>query len=284
MVSARLVDAVIAATREHGAAVPVLPVVDTVKVCDDRDWIEATLDRARLRLAQTPQGSRRDWLHSALTRGRSAGKLPTDEASALESDGRKVATVPGERDNLKITTPRDLAQARQRLGGGEMGLRVGSGYDIHRRGGQGRRLMLGGVFFEGQPGLVGHSDADVVLHAAMDALLGAAALGDIGAHFPPEDPRFAGARSTELARQVADMVREAGYQILNVDLTLLAETPKIRTRSTEMREKIADCFGVEISQVGLKATTLEGLGALGRGEGAACQAVALLRRVEGTRE
>lgn len=274
-----LVDAVIAATREHGAAVPALEVRDTVKSCDAEGWITATLDRRRVRLAQTPQGFRSEWLHGALERAREAGLAPTDEAAAVERDGRRIAVVAGDPDNVKITTPRDLAQVERRLGGEPtFQLRVGTGFDIHRRGGAERRLVLGGVVFEGEPGLVGHSDADVVLHAAMDALLGAAALGDIGVHFPPEDPRYAGAASTALARQVGSLVAGAGYEIVNLDLTLLAESPRIRDRAREMRETLASCLGLAPERIGLKASTLEGLGALGRGEGIACQAVALLSK------
>lgn len=158
-------------------------------------------------------------------------------------------------------------------------LRIGTGFDIHRFGAT-RPLVLGGVHFEGERGLEGHSDADVVLHAAMDALLGAAAEGDIGMLFPPDDPRYAGADSRELAAQVAARVRDAGFTLVNLDLTLLAERPRIRTRVDEMRQAIASCLGVGPDRIGLKATTCEGLGALGRTEGAACQAVALLSRKE----
>ena len=150
-----------------------------------------------------------------------------------------------------------------------------AGFDVHRFGGEGP-LVLGGVVFEGEEGLDGHSDADVVLHAAMDALLGAAALGDIGVHFPPEDERFRGAASTGLAEQVARLVRERGYEIVNLDLTLLAERPKIKARADEMRVAIARSFGIDPDRVGLKATTAEKMGALGRGEGIACQAACLL--------
>ena len=158
-----------------------------------------------------------------------------------------------------------------------MGLRVGTGFDIHRVDAS-RPLKLGGIHFEGQPGLAGHSDADVVLHAVMDALLGAAGLGDIGVHFPPEDEQYAGAASTDLARQVATRVAAAGYEIVNLDLTLLAEAPRIRESVARMRGAIADCVGARPECIGIKATTLEGLGALGRREGIACQAVALLVR------
>ena len=271
---AHLVDAVIDATRRHGAAVPVLEVPDTVKsVVGER--VTGTVSRDGLRLAQTPQGARREWLRAALVRARSEDADPTDEAAALERDGRVVAAVPGDVANRKITTATDLTAARVWLEPRLPDLRVGSGFDVHRIDPR-RALVLGGVPFEGAPGLAGHSDADVVLHAAMDAVLGAASLGDIGAHFPPEDERFAGAESTALVRRVAAMLEAEGWRIVNLDLTLLAERPRIRDRVEAMRVSIAACFGIDPRRVGLKATTLEGLGALGRGEGMACQAVALL--------
>ena len=270
-----LVAAVVEATRKHGAAVPLLPIPDTVKELDD-GWVAGTLDRGRLGLAQTPQGFRADWLRSALDRAHREGEAPTDEAAALEREGHRVRAVTGSPDNQKITTPRDLSEAERRIDAGEPALRVGTGFDVHRTDPE-RRLVLGGVTFEGEPGLAGHSDADVVLHAAMDALLGAAALGDIGALFPPDDDAFAGADSTGLARRVAALLDEHGFEIVNLDLTLLAESPKIRRRVDEMRGAIAECLSTTPARVGLKATTLEGLGALGRREGAACQAVAMIR-------
>jgi len=276
LASPALVAGVIDATRRHGAAVPVLRISDTVKELEGESILR-TLDRDRLRLAQAPQGSRVDWLQSALKSARSKGVEATDESAALEQAGHRVAAVPGDPDNLKITTPGDLVDAERRIGGGAAGIRVGTGFDIHRVD-PSRPLVLGGVTFEGEPGLAGHSDADVVLHAAMDALLGAAALGDIGLHFPPDDPAYAGADSTKLARRVAELLDGHGYVIINLDLMLLAEAPKIRDRVESMRSTIAECLGTDPSRVGLKATTLEGLGPLGRGEGSACQAVALIGR------
>ena len=271
-----LVDRVIDATRRYGAAAPLLEIADTVKQVADGSWITGTLDRSGLGLAQTPQGFRRDWLSEALEAARSAGQELTDEAAAIERVGRRVAAVCGDPANRKITTSADLSEANERLGGASHALRVGTGYDVHRLGAD-RPLVLGGVRFEGQPGLVGHSDADVVLHAAMDALLGAAGLGDLGAHFPPEDPAFAGADSTGLARKVAEMLRRERFEIVNLDLTLLAEAPKIREHARSMRETIAESLGIDPRRVALKATTLEGLGALGRREGIGCQAIALIR-------
>jgi 2-C-methyl-D-erythritol 4-phosphate cytidylyltransferase/2-C-methyl-D-erythritol 2,4-cyclodiphosphate synthase len=209
-----------------------------------------------------------------------SGGACTDEAQALERAGRRVALVRGDPGNLKITTPEDWIDAVRRVDD-DPPFRVGHGYDVHRFGGT-RELVLGGVSFPGEAGLIGHSDADVVLHSAMDALLGAAGLPDIGHHFPPGDPRFASANSATLARQVSGEVRSAGFQIANLDLTLLAERPKIGDRVGEMRDAIASSFLVDAARVGLKATTLEGLGALGRSEGIACHAVALIRRVRGS--
>jgi 2-C-methyl-D-erythritol 4-phosphate cytidylyltransferase/2-C-methyl-D-erythritol 2,4-cyclodiphosphate synthase len=280
VVTAQLVDAVIEATRTVGAAIPVQAVHDTVKRVD-AGRITATVDRSRLTLAQTPQGFRADWFRDAISRAENRGAELTDEASALELAGYPVSAVAGDPENVKITTSVDLERARRALGGGTMEFRVGNGFDIHRWGGPDRRLVLGGVPFEGERGLLGHSDADVVLHAVMDAVLGAAALGDIGIHFPPEDPAFRDADSAALTRRVAQLVAAEGYTVVNLDITLLAESPKIRARNEEMRRSIAECLSIDPSRVGLKATTLEGLGALGRGEGAACQASALLR-TEGT--
>ena len=274
--SRTLVAAVLEAADRHGAAVPVLPVGDTVKRDDGRGFVEGTLDRKPLRLAQTPQGARRDLLLKALTRALAAGVETTDDAEALERAGIPVALVPGDAANVKITTPEDLAQAARRLSPArDGGMRIGHGYDVHRFGGD-RVLRLGGVDFPGERGLSGHSDADVVLHAAMDALLGAAGLPDIGHHFPPGDPGFAGADSRALARQISDLVRAHGFEIGNVDVTLLAETPHIGNHREAMREAIAAALRIDPARVGVKATTLEGLGSLGRSEGIACHAVALI--------
>jgi 2-C-methyl-D-erythritol 4-phosphate cytidylyltransferase / 2-C-methyl-D-erythritol 2,4-cyclodiphosphate synthase len=275
------VAAVLAAARAHGAAVPVLPVRDTVKSDDGAGFVGTTLDRATLRLAQTPQGARYDLLLRALRRAVSDGVDVTDEAQAIERIGEPVALVAGDPGNIKITTPDDLREVdrRARSGGGAR-LRVGHGYDVHRTGGQGP-LMLGGVRFEGEGGLSGHSDADVVLHAAMDAALGAAGLPDIGHFFPPDDARFRNADSATLAREVAAQIAAAGFAVVNLDLTVLAERPKIAPRLPAMRSAVAGCFGIDPSRVGVKATTHEGLGALGRGEGIACHAVVLLADAAG---
>lgn len=271
LASAELVRRVIDATRAHGAAIPVVGVPDTVKRVDAGGRIETTLDRSLLRLAQTPQGANRAQLIDALA---VAGSAPTDEAAALEAAGHRVVTVAGEAANIKITTAADFDRVRRALEA-DMDLRVGTGFDIHRID-PSRPLVLGGVRFEGEAGLAGHSDADVVLHAAMDAVLGAAGAGDIGKLFPPDEDRWAGADSLKLAATVLRTVNEAGFRIVNLDLTLLAERPKIGPRADEMRARVAGAFALDPERVGIKATTLERLGALGRREGIACQAVALL--------
>jgi 2-C-methyl-D-erythritol 2,4-cyclodiphosphate synthase len=165
---------------------------------------------------------------------------------------------------------------RRRLGDDD-GMRIGSGYDVHRFGGE-QPLVLAGVRFPGETGLLGHSDADVVLHAVMDALLGAAGLGDIGQQFPPTDPAYQGADSRLLTRTVLALVSRAGFRIANVDITVLAERPRIGPRLEEMKAALAGLLDLQTACIGLKATTLEGMGALGRAEGIGCQAVALLAR------
>jgi len=282
--SRALVSAVIRATRAHGAALPGLAIPDTVKRVEAIEgapgaWrVGETVDRERFRLAQTPQGARTDWLREALDRVARVGATVTDESAALELGGHTVAVVAGDPQNRKITSPEDLRAAREAVEpAGRCAIRIGSGFDIHRFE-TGRRLVLGGVEFPGETGLAGHSDADVVLHAVMDALLGAVGLGDIGVLFPPDDPRFSGADSRALAADVARRVAAIGMRLVNLDVTVLAERPRIRSRVDAMREAIAEAIGVDSSRVGVKATTLEGLGALGRAEGIACQAVVLLER------
>jgi 2-C-methyl-D-erythritol 4-phosphate cytidylyltransferase/2-C-methyl-D-erythritol 2,4-cyclodiphosphate synthase len=269
-----LVSRVIDATVSTGAAIPAISVNDTCKEISSTGRVVRTQDRDLLRAAQTPQGARTDWIREALKRAIVAGVIVTDESSALEAAGRPVQVVDGDRNNLKITTQEDLELLRRRMEGEQRGMRIGTGFDVHRFGGAGP-LMLGGVQFDGE-GLDGHSDADVVLHAVMDAVLGAAALGDIGRHFPPDDNAWKGADSGKLTREVAEMVRNAGYEIENVDLTVLAERPRIGVKVDEMRNSIAACLGLAAGQVSVKATTFETMGALGRGEGIGCQAVALL--------
>ena len=192
----------------------------------------------------------------------------------MEAIGAPVTLVPGEPGNFKITGPEDVARARAVL---EAPVAMGVGYDTHRFA-EGRRLVLGGVEFEGD-GLLGHSDADVCAHAIGDAILGAAGLGDLGRHFPDTDPRWKGVSSLVLLREIAAMAAAAGFRVGNCDVTLAARRPKIAPRAGEMRARLAEALGVLPAQVNVKATTGEGMGFVGREEGIAAHAVALLVRV-----
>lgn len=263
-----LITRVIQAAIEHGAAVPAVPVSDTIK--RGGEWVEATLDRTALVRAQTPQAARRDWLLEALS---APGEF-TDEASALEQAGRRVRIVAGSESNLKVTTPEDL-QALQPLYVSATGL----GYDIHEFCDEpGRELKLGGVLFPGERPLRGHSDADVVLHALTDALLGSCGLGDIGILFPNDDPSWKDADSMIFLREAVRLLRESGAVPVAADITVLAEFPRVGPRSAEIRERISKEIGVFARNINIKATTMEGLGAIGRGEGIAAMAVATVLR------
>lgn len=266
---------VIAAARIHGAALAAIPCTDTVKLAEEGGRkVEATLDRRRIWLAQTPQAFRIDRLREAWRILGPAASAHTDEASQVEAAGFRVELVPGEKENFKVTDSEDLVRARARA---EQPAAVGFGYDVHAFA-EGRRCILGGIEFPGEAGLAGHSDADAALHAIMDALLGAAGLGDIGQHFPDTDERFRGADSGKLLQEVVRRVAAAGFRPLNVDLTIAAARPKVGPRREEMRARIAALLGLPPERVNVKATTTEGLGFVGRREGIAAQAVALLAR------
>ncbi|MCA1946654.1 MAG: 2-C-methyl-D-erythritol 4-phosphate cytidylyltransferase [Armatimonadetes bacterium] len=265
------IDRVIDAALRSGAAAPGLPVTDTVKrVAEDG---VRTVDRDGLWTVQTPQGFRRELLVLAYESLRGSA---TDDLAAAEAIGCVPEIVPGNPDNLKITHPADLELAR-RLAASGPGIRTGLGYDIHRFSSDPDRcLVLGGVRFEGSPGLDGHSDADALMHAVTDALLGAASLGDIGVHFPNTDPRWRNAPSEVFLARAGELLKESGWSVWNIDVALVAERPKVVPRSAEIRANLARILGIPEDRVGLKATTNERLGAIGRGEGIACFAVATI--------
>lgn len=279
-----VMDRCLVGARQQGNAVAALPVVDTLKSVNAHQIITGTTDRTGLWAMQTPQCFRLATLFRAHSAARRAGFLGTDEASLVEQFGDEpVHLVLGAADNLKITRAEDLALAeailRARHPRPVSQTRVGFGYDIHRLV-PGRRLVLGGVEIadpEGR-GLDGHSDADVLLHALMDALLGAAGMPDIGHLFPNTDPAYAGADSTRLLAEVVGRVHAAGYVVVNVDITVIAEAPRLAPHINRMRAVIAEHLQTEPAQVGIKATTNEGLGALGAGQGIAAHAVANLAR------
>jgi 2-C-methyl-D-erythritol 4-phosphate cytidylyltransferase / 2-C-methyl-D-erythritol 2,4-cyclodiphosphate synthase len=268
----------------HGAAIAALPVSDTVKrVAIDEarvggSVIVETLSREEIFLAQTPQAFRREVLQSAIAAGRSAEATPeaTDEAMLAERAGYRVHVVLGDPGNGKVTTAADLAGARARVepGGG----RVGVGYDLHRLI-EGRPLVLGGVTVPSERGALGHSDADVICHAVTDAILGAARAGDIGQHYPDTDPRWKGASSIALLREVAALVRQRGLVVENVDVVVILERPKIGPHRDAIQSRLADALGIDASRVSVKGKTNEGMDAVGRGEAVAAHAVALLTSV-----
>jgi 2-C-methyl-D-erythritol 4-phosphate cytidylyltransferase / 2-C-methyl-D-erythritol 2,4-cyclodiphosphate synthase len=272
-VSSELIGRCIDAANAHGGAIAAVPVTDTVKQvapAGDGFVIQGTVPRESIYLAQTPQAFRREVLGAAVAAGR-AGVEGTDEAALAERVGHPVRVVEGEPSNVKITTAADLESAQRRTQTSVV--RVGNGYDLHRLV-EGRPLIIGGVTIASDKGALGHSDADVACHAATDAILGAASLGDIGMHFPDSDPRWKGASSIELLRQAAAMVREGGYVIVNVDVTVVLERPKIAPHKEAIRRGLADAIGVDVDRIAIKGKTNEGVDAVGRGEAIAAFAVA----------
>jgi 2-C-methyl-D-erythritol 4-phosphate cytidylyltransferase/2-C-methyl-D-erythritol 2,4-cyclodiphosphate synthase len=270
-----LARAVALAAAADGAALAALPSSDTVKRAEpDRPRVAETIRRQDVWLAQTPQGFRAAVLWRAFEAAGAAAAEATDECALVERLALPVALVPGESGNFKITSADDVARARARL---EAPVAMGIGYDVHRFA-AGRRLVLGGAEFEGD-GLLGHSDADICAHALCDAILGAAGLGDIGRHFPDTDPQWKGVESLKLLRAAAGKAAALGWRVGNCDLTLAARRPKIAPRAEEMRARLAEAMGVAPAQVNVKATTGEGLGFVGREEGIAAHAVAVLVRM-----
>lgn len=273
------IDAVVAAARESGAAVLGQPVTDTIKQVDG-DLVQRTLDRSPLRSVQTPQAFRTDLIREAHAEAERTDYFGTDDTVLVERLGHSVRVVEGSRENLKITTPEDLEIAedilRRRGEGFDRSLRIGQGHDAHRLV-DGRRLILGGVDVPFELGLLGHSDADVISHAIVDAVLGALVVGDIGTHFPDSDPANKDVSSLVFLERAAKLVRESGGEIVNVDATILAQRPKLLPFIPEMRTNIATALGTPVERVSVKATTTEEMGAVGRGEGMEASAVVLIR-------
>jgi len=264
-------------------AVLAAPVADTLKACADDGGIERTVERAGLWRALTPQMFRYGALCAALDAAIGAGRSPTDEAQALEWAGARPLAVRGSAANLKITTTADLAIAAALLGETEgqgamqnLGAtRIGSGFDVHAFG-PGDSVMLGGVRVPHTQGVLAHSDGDVILHALCDALLGAGGLGDIGQHFRDDDPQWRGAASSGFVSAVLEMLKARGLAVVNADITLLAEAPRLAKHRDEIRATVARLIEVPPERVNIKATTTERLGFIGRREGIAAQAVVLV--------
>ncbi len=279
LVTEEVLAAVCRDAMAHGAATAAVPSKDTCKLADGAGFVAATPARDRLWAVQTPQAFSLALYREALEKARAAGQSYTDDCQLIEAAGGSVKLTMGDYRNIKLTTPEDLLAARAYLGGegGKKTVRIGYGYDVHRLV-EGRNLILAGVDVPFEKGLLGHSDADVIAHAVADALLGAAALGDIGHLFPDTDPRYAGADSLKLLGEVCRLLREKGFSIGNIDATLLAQRPKIAPHISRMRENLAAACGIAADQVSVKATTEERLGFTGREEGMAASAVCLLER------
>lgn len=253
-----------------------VPVSDTLKQADALGRVMATVDRSTLWRAQTPQMFRFGALLDALRQAQARGLAITDEAMAMEAIGFAPHLLEGRADNLKITRPEDLALAEFYLhGGAEKQMRIGHGFDVHAFG-AGECITLGGVRIPHSQGMVAHSDGDVLIHALCDALLGAAALGDIGQHFPDSSAAFRNIDSRILLRRVVALLQERGWRVGNADLTIIAQVPRMAPHIPHMRQHLAEDLQVAVEGVNVKATTTERLGYLGRGEGIAAHAVALL--------
>jgi 2-C-methyl-D-erythritol 4-phosphate cytidylyltransferase/2-C-methyl-D-erythritol 2,4-cyclodiphosphate synthase len=317
LVAQEIIRRALQVARESGAACVGVPVKDTIKVVGVDGWITATPDRRALWAAQTPQVFAWPVLWAAYSHAAAEGVTATDDAALVERTGHRVRMVPGAYRNLKITTPEDLALAEALLGEGdkdvtldqkvaasgliredaikpswglktekvaredEPKLRVGQGFDVHRLA-PGRRLVLGGVNIPSAVGLVGHSDADVLIHALIDGLLGASGAGDVGELFPDTDPTYKDIDSTLLLKKVLAWLGAAGWRPVNVDLTVIAEEPKLAPYRSAIRTRLATLLDLPATAVNVKATTTEGLGFTGRREGIAAQAVVLLKAPSST--
>ncbi|HEX6217829.1 MAG TPA: bifunctional 2-C-methyl-D-erythritol 4-phosphate cytidylyltransferase/2-C-methyl-D-erythritol 2,4-cyclodiphosphate synthase [Sphingomicrobium sp.] len=266
-----VIDRLVQSLEFFEGAAPVLAVGDTLARTDGE--LRDAVDRTGLVRVQTPQAFRLAALRDAYQRW--TGPSPTDETTVVRAAGMRVAAIEGDAALEKLTTPADFERAEAMLAA-RFVARTGMGYDVHRFDGEGP-IMLGGLAIPHSRGLAGHSDADVVLHAITDALLGASGLGDIGEHFPPSDPQWKGAGSDLFLAHAASLISDLGGMIDHVDCTVICEEPKIGPHRSTMRERVAAILGLPISRVSIKATTTEGLGFTGRREGIAAQAVASIR-------
>ena len=276
-VTPAVISRAIDAAGRTGAAVPAIPVTDTIKQVSETGDVEATPERARLRIAQTPQAFRFDVILDAHRRAARDGRSDfTDDAALAEWAGLTVATFEGDPANMKLTTPEDFIREEARLAAQLGDIRTGTGYDVHAFG-DGDHLMLCGVRVPHTRGFLAHSDGDVGLHALVDAILGALADGDIGSHFPPSDPQWKGAASDKFLKYAVERVTARGGRIANLEVTMICERPKIGPLRDTMRARIAEITGLNISRVAVKATTSERLGFTGREEGIAATASATIR-------
>ena len=268
-----------ASVEACGTGVAAIPAVDTIKQADANGYVTGTPDRATLRAMQTPQGFDVALIRQAHEAARRDGFLGTDDAALVERLGLPVHLTEGDRRNLKLTTPEDIAMAEALLNDSAPlpSLRIGQGYDVHRLV-EDRTLVLCGVTVPHDRGLLGHSDADVALHALMDAMLGAAALGDIGRHFPDTDERYRGISSMVLLWHVNELLRHHNTRVTNADVTIVAQKPKLLPYVPQMRQNIANVLEIPLDRVNVKATTTERLGFEGREEGISAEAVCMVEK------
>lgn len=266
-VTQNMINKVVEKTVEEDAAIAAVPVKDTIKTIEENGTVKSTLPRNQLRCIQTPQGFKKELILKAYESAFKEGYYGTDDAALVERVGAAIFVVDGEYGNIKITTKEDMP----------MECRVGTGYDVHRFD-KNRKLILGGVEILYEFGLLGHSDADVLVHAIMDALLGAAALGDIGRHFPDTDDKYKGISSMKLLEHVSNLLEDKGYRVGNVDATIIAQAPKLAPFIDDMKINIAETLKISHNKVNVKATTTEKLGFTGRKEGIAAEAVCILNK------
>lgn len=265
-------ESVVAAARKYGAATVGVPATDTIKRIDNNHEVVETLIRSELYQIQTPQGFQKELFQEAYQKASDDAFLGTDDVSLVEYLGKPVHIVDGDYCNIKVTTPNDIAVAKRYLGIEEKCMRVGFGYDIHQLK-AGRPCILGGVHIESDVGPDGHSDADVLIHALMDAMLGAAGLRDIGFYFPPEDDQYKGISSLLLLGKVNSLLKERGLEAYNIDIMVISETPKLKPHIDDMKTNLQSVLHIPLERISIKATTNEMLGAIGRREGIAAQAV-----------
>lgn len=271
----------IESVRKYGSGVAAVPVTDTIKRAEQNGVVRETLPREQLWAMQTPQAFRTQELRHAIELLAARGEAATDDARAMEACGYSVYLVESDGGNIKLTRPEDMELARLRLGEREAKTmqRIGHGYDAHRLV-EGRKLILCGVEIPYEKGLLGHSDADVALHALTDALLGAAALGDIGGHFPDSDEKYHGISSLLLLKETVRLLAAQGAKPVNVDVTIIAQRPKLKPFIEQMRANVAQALELPLTRVSVKATTTEGMGFEGEGLGISAHAVALLEMQE----
>lgn len=272
LVKADLIERIIAAVRENGNGIPGTPAISTYKIADDSSFVLSTPDRSRLFEIQTPQGFTAETIIPLSLQAFEEGVECTDDAGLLEHYHVPVKIIPGDATNIKITEPHDISRARSILEGDITPMRIGMGYDVHRLVTD-RKLILCGMEIPFELGLLGHSDADVAVHALMDAMLGACALGDIGKHFPDSDEKYKGISSMLLLNETVKILRDHGYRLNNADITIAAQKPKILPFIPQMRANIADAVGLPVDRINIKATTTETLGFEGRMEGISSYAV-----------